>query len=260
MALPIYQADAFTDTRYKGNPAAVCPLDSYPDDTLLQQIAAEMNLSETAFFVPDTSADFILRWFTPLTEVRLCGHATLATAHIIFTELDWKKDAIVFQTLNAGRLIVKKDADSYVMDFPADKPVPYEADYIDQLIDQKIKESYKGTDDLMLVLENEEAVKKCQADLKLMAGLEHRTVIVSSQGQDRDYVSRVFAPACGIDEDPVTGSAHTLMTTYWANQLGKTKLSAAQISERRGELICELKADRVFIHGKAVTVMKGELL
>jgi PhzF family phenazine biosynthesis protein len=260
MAIPIYQADAFTDIRYKGNPAAVCPLETYPEDSLLQEIAAEMNLSETAFFIPDSSADFILRWFTPLTEVRLCGHATLATAHIIFTELNWQKDVIVFQTLSAGRLTVRKEVESYVMDFPADQPVAYQASYIDQLTDQNILESYKGTDDLMLILENEDAVKNCVADLKLMAGLEHRSVIVSSRGGDRDFVSRVFAPACGIDEDPVTGSSHTLMTTYWAAQLGKARMSAAQISERRGELICELKADRVLIHGKAVTVMKGELL
>ena len=258
--LTIYQIDAFTDKRFRGNPAAVCKLDTWLDDESLQSIANELNLSETAFIVPAEDVDFHLRWFTPNAEVRLCGHATLATAHALFSELGFKKDTVRFSTEKAGILEVKRSGNSYTMNFPADSYSEFNASNLDQLVDQKIIGSYIGTDDLMLVLENEASVHNCHAQLEKMKELDQRAVIITAEGKNEDFVSRVFAPNVGIDEDPVTGSAHTLLTVYWSDRLKKAHLEAAQISARRGELKCEKKDDRILITGNAVTVLKGELL
>ena len=257
----IYQVDAFTKERFKGNPAAVCVTESWFDDSTMQSIAAEMNLSETAFVVHIDHNKYGIRWFTPLTEVELCGHATLASAHVLFSELDIDSDSIEFKTSARGVLKVENlGSDSYKMDFPVDQFDLCEKGYIPKLINQNVLTSYTGTDDLLIILENEDAVLRCIPDLAMMKDLEHRTVIVSSQGSRYDFVSRVFCPAVGIDEDPVTGSAHTLLTPYWSDQLNKKRMYAAQLSKRKGELICELNEDRVFLTGDAITVLKANLL
>ena len=258
--LTIYQIDAFTNRKFGGNPAAVCPLEEWLSDDELQAIANELNLSETAFIVPSDTADFHLRWFTPAAEVRLCGHATLATAHVLFSELGFEKETVRFSTEKAGVLEVSRSDASYTMNFPADSYSEFQPSNLDQLIDQRILSSFTGTDDLMLVLENEEAVRSCRAEFGQMKALDQRAVIITAPGDHKDFVSRVFAPNVGIDEDPVTGSAHTLLTVYWSDRLQKAAMEASQISARRGELKCELKNDRVLITGNAVTVLKGELL
>ncbi len=248
--IPVYQVDAFANKRFSGNPAAVCPLAGWLSDEELQNIASEINLSETAFIVRNENG-YHLRWFTPLTEVRLCGHATLASAHVVFNHLNYNEDQIVFSTEQVGNLTVSKSGDNYIMDFPADKCNYFDKDELIKTVDCPILEAYKGSDDILIITDNELSVSDCQPNLSVIKQLSCRALIVSSEGKDQDFVSRVFAPSCGIDEDPVTGSAHTLMTPYWSNKLSKNKLYAAQISKRRGELVCELKGDRVLLTGSA---------
>lgn len=258
--MKLYQVDAFAREKYSGNPAAVCPLANWLTEDEMQKLAEEMNLSETAFFVKNTDGSFHLRWFTPKMEVRLCGHATLASAHIIFTETDYSEDEIRFTTQSAGDLLVRRTGDAYEMDFPSDTPEPRQKqDYI-SLIDQEIREAYAGTDDIMLVLNSEKSVAQCTPDLQAIKSLGNRALIITAAGEQKDFVSRVFVPSCGIDEDPVTGSAHTLMTPYWKERLGKDRLMASQISKRRGNLECRLEGGRVKLKGYAVTVMKAEIL
>ena len=257
--LEIYQVDAFTKDKFKGNPAGVCPLQEWLPDADLQNIASELNLSETAFFVPLDNG-FHLRWFTPTTEVRLCGHATLAAAHVIFSHLDYKANEICFKTNKVGELNVYKLDDAYQMNFPVDIPQAFSSNYINQLINTDVLECRVGTDDLLLLVRDHESVKNCRPNLEIMKSLEHRAIIVTAQGRDVDFVSRVFAPAVGIDEDPVTGSAHTVLTPFWAEKLNKKKLSATQISERSGNLSCELNNDRVLLTGNAVTTIVGKIL
>lgn len=256
---PIFQVDAFTKEKFRGNPAAVCPLNEWPDDKVLQNIASEINLSETAFIVKNEDS-YHLRWFTPAREVRLCGHATLASAHVIFKHLNFQENTIKFTTQKAGDLFVSKEDDHYIMDFPADNYEVYNSDYLEYIVDCPIMESYKGADDILIITDSESSVQNCQPDLATIRELPCRAVIISSKGNEKDFVSRVFAPSCGIDEDPVTGSAHTLMTPYWSDKLNKNELHAEQISTRRGELKCEIKGDRVKLTGDAVTVIKGELV
>lgn len=258
MKTPIYQVDAFSGKIFGGNPAAVCPLKEWIRPELMQSIAHENNLSETAFFVREGDV-FALRWFTPVAEVDLCGHATLASAHVLFEELGYEKDEIKFET-RSGRLIVKKDGNRLSMDFPADKmeqvqapPILFQALGIKPTIF-----SFKS-DDYMIVLETEKEVANLNPDFRMLREVDARGVIVTAPGNEVDFVSRFFAPLHNIDEDPVTGSAHTKLTPYWSERLEKREMEARQISERVGELTVRDKYDRVEILGNAVTFMKGEI-
>ncbi len=258
MKFPIFQVDAFTDSIFGGNPAAVVPLASWLGDETMQRIAMENNLSETAFYVEEHEA-FGLRWFTPEVEVDLCGHATLATAHTLFNELGFTGNELKFDT-RSGRLTVRREGDWYVMNFPGDEMPKVEAPPIlfQALGIPRTPEVYK-TDDYMVVMESEEQIKALSPDFKFLKEVDARGVIVTAPGNNVDFVSRFFAPQSGIDEDPVTGSAHTKMTPYWAKRLGKNELFALQISKRVGTLELNYLGDRVEIKGKAVTFLRGEI-
>lgn len=259
MTIPIYQADAFTNKLFGGNPAAICPLKKWLPDETMQKIATENNLAETAFFVAQDSG-FKLRWFTPEFEIDLCGHATLASAHIIFTELGYQQDTIHFETVKAGVLTVKKDGDKYTMDFPSRPPIGIE-------IPNGLVEAFGGKEpvavlrsrDYFLVYQTEEDIMDITPDFAALSKFDTVGFIVTARGKSSDFVSRFFAPGAGIPEDPVTGSAHCNLIPYWAEKLGKTKLHAYQLSARKGELWCELKGERVLMSGNAVTYLKGEI-
>jgi PhzF family phenazine biosynthesis protein len=258
MQLPIFQVDAFTLELFSGNPAAVVPMEAWLTDEQMQNIAAENNLSETAFFVKEGNS-YRLRWFTPTVEVDLCGHATLASAHVLFEEMDFTGDEIVFKT-RSGLLSVIKEGDQLVMNFPTDEMPQKEApDVLFRALGiKKTSKTYK-TDDWMVVLNSEEEVASLQPDIRMLSEVEARGLIVTAPGDNVDFVSRFFAPKSGVDEDPVTGSAHTKSTPYWSKQLNKNELSARQISKRGGNLTCRMKGDRVDILGQAVTYLKGEI-
>lgn len=260
MRLSIYQIDAFASAVFKGNPAAVVPLDSWLPDATLQSIAAENNLSETAFFVPDGEA-WRLRWFTPAVEVDLCGHATLASAHLIFTRLAPARDRITFMT-RSGRLEVARCGDALELDFPA---VPAEPrndvatlDALAAALGARPHEAYRAMDH-MAVFADEAEVTALKPDLSHVAALGGRGLVATAPGRSSDFVSRFFAPNCGIAEDPVTGSAHCILTPFWAKRLGKTRLSARQVSARGGELACEYRGARVGIAGRAVLYLEGSI-
>ena len=261
MTIPIYQADAFTDQLFGGNPAAICPLTEWLPAETMQKIAAENNLAETAYFVK-TDDGYRLRWFTPELEIDLCGHATLASAHILFTELGYEGDVIRFETQKAGVLTVTKDGDRYTLDFPSrpPEPVALPMDLIKALGGKIPVEVLKGRD-YFVVYETEEDVRELKPDFNALAKIDTIGVIVTAEGDsdDVDFVSRFFAPAAGINEDPVTGSAHCNLIPYWADMLEKDELHAFQISSRKGELWCTNKGDRVLMSGKAVTYLKGEI-
>ena len=259
MTIPIYQADAFTDKLFGGNPAAICPLTEWLPDQVMQKIAIENNLAETAFLVK-TGNGYKLRWFTPEYEIDLCGHATLASAHILFTELGFVGDAIHFETVKAGTLIVKKDGDKYTMDFPSRPPIPIEPPMgLKEALGEKEPVAYLRSRDYFLVYETEQEIRDISPDFFALSKMDTVGIIVTARGDNSDFVSRFFAPGAGIPEDPVTGSAHCNLIPYWAKILGKNNLHAYQISARRGELWCELKGDRVLMSGKAVTYLKGEI-
>jgi PhzF family phenazine biosynthesis protein len=258
MTLRQYQVDAFASQPFEGNPAAVCPLDRWPDDSLLQAIANENNLSETAFFVPSGSR-FELRWFTPAAEVNLCGHATLATAHVLFEHLGYSEPTVVFTT-RGGELRVTRDGAHLCMDFPASHPAPCTAPR--RLIDGLgvRPAATLAAEDYIAVLADEAAVRAVQPDSAALAQLDLRGVIVTAPGDNADFVSRFFAPRFGIPEDPVTGSAHCALTPYWAARLGRERLTATQVSARGGTLQCQLQGERVLLAGRAVTVMEAQWL
>lgn len=263
MQLPIYQADAFTSQLFGGNPAALVPLEQWLGDELLQKIAAENNLAETAFTVPKDGG-FELRWFTPAAEVPLCGHATLATAHLMWTELGCGDEEIRFFT-ESGELRVRRAGGLIEMDFPAQPPgeIPLLPEFRSALGAEPLRAlACEGNRDMM-ILEFADAsqVGELQPDFHAVAALPYRGVICTARGDgfDCDFVSRFFAPAIGIDEDPVTGSAHTLLTPYWAAKLDRTRFSARQISPRGGELECELVGGRVLMRGGAVTYLRGQI-
>jgi len=257
MELDIYQADAFTGKLFEGNPAAVCPLNQWLPDTILQNIALENNLSETAFFVKEEGG-YRLRWFTPKTEVDLCGHATLASAHILFDHLDFVGPEIVFHS-NSGPLRVRRREELLVMNFPATlgEKVEPPADLM-EAIGISSDEVYRA-DDYMIVLEGKEQVAGLAPDFFSLGKVNTRGIIATAPGKDFDFVSRFFAPAVGINEDPVTGSAHTMLTPYWAQKLGKEELRGRQISARGGTVYCKQLDDRVEIAGEAVTYMTGTI-
>ena len=257
MELSLFQVDAFTSKRFGGNPAAICPLDSWLSDEQMQTIAQENNLSETAFFVKNGSS-YDLRWFTPAIEVDLCGHATLATAHTLFEHLGYDQPILTFQT-KSGKLTVEKRNDKLVMNFPNQKPQPTEtpANLIEGL-GKKPLEVLRSVD-YFVVYENEAEVASLNPNFFLLNEVDTRGIIATAPGDEVDFVSRFFGPRAGINEDPVTGSAHCALTPYWAEKLGKNELTAKQISERVGDLLCTLKGDRVELAGNAVTYMKGSI-
>lgn len=258
MNLKIYQIDAFSDTVFGGNPAAVVPLQTWLSDELMQKIAAENNLAETAFHIPEGDK-FHIRWFTPTVEVDLCGHATLATAYTIFQYENYSKSLIEFNS-RSGILTVEKQGDLLELDFPAD--TLQVAETPQALIDGlgiTPTATFRGISDYLLILENESAVKALKPDFRKIGEVACRGVIVTAKGNEVDFVSRFFGPQAGVDEDPVTGSAHTTLTPYWAKTLGKNTLSARQISARGGNLTCQLIGDRVKIAGKAAPYLIGEI-
>jgi PhzF family phenazine biosynthesis protein len=259
MKLKIYQVDAFTSKVFGGNPAAVCILSAWLDDALMQRIANENNLSETAFAVP-VDERYQIRWFTPQVEVDLCGHATLATAHILFEYYDHPGDRVEFDSVHSGKLAVEKSGGMLTLDFPADNveetDVPEIA--VNALHRSPLK-AYKGKTDYMFVYASQSEIENLKPDFGLLAQLDNRGVIVTAMGLEVDFVSRFFAPQTGINEDPVTGSAHTTLTPYWSRVRGKKKLTARQISARGGDLVCENRGDRVRISGEAVTYLVGEI-
>jgi len=248
---------SFTDTVFRGNPAGVCPLEEWLDDSVMQRIAAENRLSETAFFVRNGD-HFDLRWFTPTIEVDLCGHATLASAYVLFEHLGHEEDVATFQT-RSGELVVWKEGGSLVMDFPSRPGEPIEAP--DELITglgREPTEVYRARD-YLAIFETEQEIRDLKPDFSALEKLDCTGVIASAPGSAVDFVSRFFAPLAGIPEDPVTGSAHSTLTPYWGARLGKKQLTACQISQRGGELACTLRDDRVLIAGRAVLYVKGFL-
>ena len=249
--------DAFASELFQGNPAAVVPLEEWLPDTVLLSIAFENNLSETAFLVPSGNG-YHVRWFAPVVEVALCGHATLASAHIVFSELGFNDETIEFQS-KSGPLTAIRGELGYVMDFPAepsdfcDAPKPlieglgFEPDLV-----------MKGTD-YLAVVSTQHQIEELAPDFRQLAQLDSRGLIVTAPGDDCDFVSRCFFPQTGVDEDPVTGSAHCQMTPYWVDRLGMSKLVAWQLSARGGKVICEMQGDRVTIQGEAVKYMEGKI-
>jgi PhzF family phenazine biosynthesis protein len=258
MQIPIYQIDAFADRPFAGNPAAVCPLDAWLPDVVLQAIALENNLSETAFLVPLAGGGYHLRWFTPTVEVPLCGHATLASAHLLLNRLGAAGDSVAFET-RSGRLEVRRDGGRLAMDLPADPPRPVAApEGLAAALGTAPREVLKGRYWLAR-LSDEAAVRICRPDIGAVTRLDPGNLIVTAPGKDVDFVSRFFAPAAGVPEDPVTGSAHCLLTPYWAARLGKTRLTARQLSARGGDLVCELKGERVVLSGACAFYMEGRI-
>lgn len=260
MQLPIYQVDAFTNKLFGGNPAAVIPLKQWLPDVLMQKIALENNLSETAFFVP-TDNGFHIRWFTPTIEVALCGHATLATAYVVFNLLKYPSDTIVFDS-QSGILKVRKEEKLLELDFPAQNVVPIEppAGLIDG-IGKKPKEIYRAGEDYLLVYSSQKDIENLLPDFRVLKTVRARGIIVTSKAKSKkiDFVCRFFAPAAGIDEDPVTGSAYTKLVPYWAEKLGKITFESEQISARKGRLRGKLAGDRVLIAGKGRLYLRGKI-
>jgi PhzF family phenazine biosynthesis protein len=259
MKIPIYQVDAFASEVFSGNPAAVCLLDEWIDDKRLQSIAAENNLSETAYLVQNENG-FDLRWFTPKTEVALCGHATLASAFVQFVCRQWSEDIIRFQTRKSGQLMVKKQDEVLEMDFPS-RPAHIRTppDGLSHALRATPNLVYGSAEDLMVVLDNEKTVRNVQPDFGALEQVDCRGVIVTARGDRSDFVSRFFAPRVGVPEDPVTGSAHCVLIPYWSKVLDKKELYALQVSKRGGELFCELAGDRVRISGKAALYLEGTI-
>ena len=259
MKIPIYQVDAFTNERFKGNPAAVCPLDVWLPDAVMQNIAQENNLAETAFVVP-VGETYEIRWFTPTVEVDLCGHATLASAYVLFHELAYAKDQINFISPRSGPLTVSKNGSVLALNFPVDtlSELPVEAEHGIGL-SRAPRKVFKGKTDYLFVYDSEAEILALQPDFELLKSHDVRGIIVTAPGETTDFVSRFFGPACGVNEDPVTGSAHTTLTPYWAGVLEKTELTARQLSQRTGDLTCKLLGDRVEIAGEAVLYLRGEI-
>ena len=259
MKLKIYQIDAFSDQVFRGNPAAVCILNEWLEGSTMQLIAAENNLAETAFVVFN-GKDYAIRWFTPQVEVDLCGHATLAAASVLYKYYNVKSSVITFETQKSGQLKVKKTDKKLELNFPADSIKKVETPILLlKALKYKPIETYKGKTDYLLIFDSQTEIEALKPDFKQLVKINARGIIVSSRGNEVDFVSRFFAPQVGIDEDPVTGSAHTTLTPYWANKLNKTTLTAQQLSKRKGDLLCTWDGDRVKISGHAVTYLIGEI-
>ncbi|MDU0353380.1 PhzF family phenazine biosynthesis protein [Paraglaciecola aquimarina] len=258
MRITLFQVDAFATRVFQGNPAAVCPLDEWLEDELLQKIAEENNLSETAFFVV-TEQQISLRWFTPEAEVDLCGHATLAAAHVLYQHLDYAEPEVKFQT-RSGELLVAKNETGYVMDFPATVPqlIAPPAALLAGL-DGIVPKAVLAAFDYVVVLESEQAVRDLKPKFAEWLTLDLRGVVVTAKGDEADFVSRSFFPKLKVNEDPVTGSAHCELTPYWAKQLNKSALQAKQVSARTGLIGCQQWQDRVRLTGNAVDYLVGEI-
>jgi len=255
--IPLFQIDAFARNVFAGNPAAVCPLESWLPDATLQAIAAENSLSETAFFVGAAGA-YELRWFTPVTEVDLCGHATLASAFVVFERLDPTLSEVRFTT-RSGTLAVARDGELLAMDLPARPPEPCAPPAgLFEALGARPRELLKARD-LMALFESEDAVRSLRPDMERLKRVDCFAVIVTARGDEVDFVSRFFAPAVGIPEDPVTGSAHCTLVPYWARALGKRRLQARQLSARGGELICDDHGERVRVAGRAALFLEGTI-
>lgn len=264
MATDIYMVDAFTERPFAGNPAAVCLLNEEPGDaSWMQQVAAEMNLSETAFVWRNDRDGFGLRWFTPRLEVKLCGHATLAAAHVLWQQRwSYEEETLVFETLS-GKLEASRTEDAIWLDFPAtDLEACGAPSVLVESLGTAIKSCARAGEDYLIEVDCEEFVRELKPDLSLLATVETRGVIVTAvadEGKDYDFASRFFAPRCGIDEDPVTGSAHCALAPLWGKRLKRETLKARQLSARGGELMLELRGDRVGIGGQAITILSGEI-
>ena len=259
MKLKIYQVDAFTDKLFGGNPAAVVPLKEWLPDTTMQQIASENNLAETAFFVPINDGRFHLRWFTPENEVNLCGHATVASAYVLYNHENFTGDQITFES-KSGLLTVKKSGNLYTLNFPIYNLIATEAsnDVIDA-VGKVPSEVFKFNNDIMLVYHDENTLQMIKPDFGKMKKCAARAILITAPSDETDFVYRFFAPKMGIDEDPATGSAQCSLIPYWSKRLGKNKLESRQLSKRIGTLSSELKGDRVEISGSAVLYLTGEI-
>jgi PhzF family phenazine biosynthesis protein len=256
MKLPFLQVDAFADRTFAGNPAAVIPLDEWLPDSMMQAIAMENNLSETAFTIPATGdADYELRWFTPTTEVALCGHATLASGHVLI-----ERDEVRFRTRKAGILLVRREGEGLALDLPVTLVKPAAHPDLLEVLGRPEAElflSYTGAEATSIVLlQDEQAVRACAPDMRALRAID-LMVIVTARGAEHDVVSRVFVPAWGVDEDPVTGSAHAALAPFWAERLGRTSFTAFQASKRGGRIDCRLAGDRAILGGRCVTVIEG---
>jgi predicted PhzF superfamily epimerase YddE/YHI9 len=259
MELPLFWVDAFTDRVFGGNPAAVVPLESWPDDHILQRIAFENGLSEPAYFVRTGPARAKLRWFTPAVEIDLCGHATLATAHVLFKELGQVESPFVFDTMS-GPLAVTRKGPLFELDFPSRPALPAQPT-LELLsgLGRTPDAAFRSERMWLCVFGSAADVAGIVPDHSALAGVSPGKIIVTAPGSDCDFVSRFFAPSAGVPEDPVTGSAHSTLVPYWAGRLGKPKLHARQISRRGGELWCELDGDRVRMAGNTVSYLKGRI-
>nr|WP_321415188.1 PhzF family phenazine biosynthesis protein [uncultured Allomuricauda sp.] len=260
MRQKIYQIDAFTSQTFGGNPAAVCILDSWLSPELMQKIAQENNLAETAFAVKKDGL-YEIRWFTPEVEEDLCGHATLATAFVLFHFYELEKDTIQFYSGRSGNLTVNKADNGWLtMDFPTDNLVAIQnIEELNNAIGQTPIKTLKGKTDYMMVYKSQKEIEELDPNFFLLDQVDARGVIVTAPGNEVDFVSRFFAPSCSISEDPVTGSAHTSLTPYWTEVFDKTKMTAKQLSKRGGDLVCEYLGERVKISGKAVLYLTGEI-
>ncbi|MGI4730757.1 MAG: PhzF family phenazine biosynthesis protein [Janthinobacterium lividum] len=263
MRLPFTQVDAFADRPFAGNPAAVMPLDAWLDDQTLQAIAIENNLSETAFFIRDATgeADYELRWFTPGNEVVLCGHATLASGHVVLSG-DPARDTVRFRTRRAGPLSVTRAGEGYELALPVWRPEPRPLpDLVAALgVEGVVETLWHEHRYALVVVDDEATVRACRPDMRALAADGDVLTIVSARGRETDIVSRAFVPGGGVDEDPVTGSAHAVLTPYWCDRLGRDRLTAFQASARGGYLDCRLAGDRVVLGGRCVTVIEGTFL
>jgi PhzF family phenazine biosynthesis protein len=257
MELSLYQIDAFTSKPFEGNPAAVCPLDEWLPDKLMQSIAQENNLSETAFFIPAGNG-FHIRWFTPTSEVDLCGHATLASGYVLFNILGYKNDKVEFNS-RSGILTVTKYNEWLVLNFPAQPPVICDIpEEIVKAFDAAPIECLRS-EDFIVVFGDEMEVESAKPDLEQLKKLDLRGVIITAKSSRYDFVARFFAPKFGVAEDPVTGSAYTQLAPYWASKIGSKRFNVKQVSSRGGELTCEMVDDRVLISGKAVSYLEGKI-
>lgn len=259
MKQKIYQVDAFADKVFSGNPAAVCPLNQWLSDDILQKIAMENNLAETAFYVKQGN-QYELRWFTPAVEVDLCGHATLAAAFVLFNHENHNENIVQFHSPRSGALTVTRNGELLTLNFPADTFVQIElSDEITNCFDIKPQSAFKGKTDYLLVFDREDEIRRITPALDIISKLKARGVIVTAKGENVDFVSRFFAPQVGVNEDHVTGSAHTTLTPYWAKRLGKNELTAVQLSARKGYLKCKYLTDRVEISGQGKLYLTGEI-
>ena len=261
MSIAIFHVDAFTAKPFAGNPAAVCPLVQWLDDRVLLSVAAENNLSETAYFVP-RGKNYEIRWFTPRCEAKLCGHATLASGFVLMQILAPELTSVRFETRYSGALTVSRDSNLFAMDFPSLTPWPCTAPPTTLIegLGKTPADVLQIEDNYFAVYQNEQEVRSIRPDFKLLEKLHPAGVAITAPGRDADFVSRYFAPSYGIPEDPVTGSTHCSLAPYWAKRLGKRKLFARQVSERGGEIWCDVEEQRVILKGNAVLTLRGELL